>query len=290
MIHAMNILLCALLLQNTYGFKISMTATRDQILKPFRDGNAFKVISGLNNFNTDLVRNVATAAQSGGASHIDIACDPDLVKIAKAVSTVPICVSSVQPENFVAAVKAGADMIEIGNFDCFYDQGITFSAEDVLKMTRTTRELLPSTVLSVTVPHNLQLHEQVDLAKRLEEMGADIIQTEGKVVANTVGMGVQELIETAAPTLAAAFAISRAVSIPVMCASGLTDVTAPLALAAGARGVGIGSIVNKLPTSSMMTMAVTAVAAAIGRQLENIQEIPETSLSSATNALKNVNA
>lgn len=53
--------------------------------------------------------------------------------------------------------------------------------------------------------------------------------------------GVQGAIERAAPTLAAAHAISRAVRIPVMAASGLGDITAPMALAAGARGVGVGS-------------------------------------------------
>lgn len=53
--------------------------------------------------------------------------------------------------------------------------------------------------------------------------------------------GVQGAIERAAPTLAAAHAISRAVDIPVMAASGLSDITAPMALAAGARGVGVGS-------------------------------------------------
>lgn len=53
--------------------------------------------------------------------------------------------------------------------------------------------------------------------------------------------GVQGAIERAAPTLAAAYAISRAVKIPVMAASGLSAVTAPMALAAGARGVGVGS-------------------------------------------------
>lgn len=40
-------------------------------------------------------------------------------------------------------------------------QGLTFSAEDVLKMTRKTRELLPTIPLSVTVPHTLDLDEQV---------------------------------------------------------------------------------------------------------------------------------
>lgn len=53
--------------------------------------------------------------------------------------------------------------------------------------------------------------------------------------------GVQGAIERAAPTLAAAHAISRAVKIPVMAASGISDISAPFALAAGARGVGVGS-------------------------------------------------
>ena len=40
---------------------------------------------------------------------------------------------------------------------------------------------------------------------------------------DSLSMGIQELIETAAPTIASAYALSRAVSIPVMCSSGLTE-------------------------------------------------------------------
>eukprot|EP01036_Dinobryon_divergens_P013319 gene13319-17966_t len=155
----------ALLLPQSLGFTMNMAISREAILKPFREGNAFKVISGLHKFDSKLVKDVATAAKFGGASHVDIACDPELVKIAKSVSDIPVCVSSVEPAKFVGAVAAGADMIEIGNFDCFYEEGIIFTAEDVIKMTMKTRELLPSTVLSVTVPHTLPLHEQVELAK-----------------------------------------------------------------------------------------------------------------------------
>ena len=36
-------------------------------------------------------------------------------------------------------------MLELGNFDSFYDQGITFSADDVLDMAKETRELFPLT-------------------------------------------------------------------------------------------------------------------------------------------------
>lgn len=71
-----------------------------------------------------------------------------------------MCVSAVDPELFPPCVAAGADMVELGNFDFFYDQGITFSAGDVLEMTRRTRSLLPTVPLSVTVPHGLELTEQ----------------------------------------------------------------------------------------------------------------------------------
>ena len=54
------------------------------------------------------------------------------------------------------------------------------------------------------------------------------------------------MIEKAAPALAAAYEISRAVSIPVLCASGLSAVTVPMAIAAGASGVGVGSAISRL--------------------------------------------
>ena len=165
----------------------------------------------------------------------------------------------------MAAVEAGADMIEIGNFDGLYEQNILFSADDIVSLTKETRRLLPETPLSVTIPHSLPLDEQIALAMRLEACGADVLQTEGKLSANAASMGVQQLLEVAAPTLASAYALSRAVSIPVMCASGLTDVTAPLALAMGARGVGIGSMVNKLSSLNQMVLATSSIAAALGR-------------------------
>eukprot|EP00600_Ochromonadales_sp_CCMP1393_P009443 CAMPEP_0174972146 /NCGR_PEP_ID=MMETSP0004_2-20121128/10459_1 /TAXON_ID=420556 /ORGANISM="Ochromonas sp., Strain CCMP1393" /LENGTH=285 /DNA_ID=CAMNT_0016222321 /DNA_START=96 /DNA_END=953 /DNA_ORIENTATION=- len=239
---------------------------KEAVLQPFVERNALKIISGLHNFDKELVENVAWAAYKGGATHIDIACDPELVKIAKSVSNLPVCVSAVEPENFVHAVKAGADMVEIGNFDGFYEKGIEFTADDVIRMTEETRKLLPFVPLSVTIPHTLSLPDQIELAQRIEAAGADIIQTEGKVSANLPAgsVGTQELIGIAAPTLAAAHALSRAVSIPVMCASGLTDVTAPLAAAVGASGVGIGSMVNKLPSRQQMLLAVSALAGSMG--------------------------
>jgi hypothetical protein len=227
---------------------------------------ALKIISGLHNFDPERVAAVVRAADQGGATFVDIAADPGLVAIAKANTTLPICVSAVEPQLFVTAVAAGADLIEIGNFDSFYSQGRTFSAAEVLKLTRQTRALLPQIALSVTVPHTLALDEQVQLAIDLVEAGADMIQTEGGTSSQPTHSGILGLIEKAAPTLAAAYEIARAVSVPVLCASGLSDVTAPMAISAGASGIGVGSAVNQLNSEIAMIAVVRSLVEAMAVQ------------------------
>lgn len=229
-----------------------------------------KVIAGLSNFDAVAVGRIARAAAAGGADLIDLACDPALVRlVAESCPALPICVSAVDPALFPAAVAAGATMIEIGNFDSFYAQGRVFSAAEVLDLTRRTRALLPGTVLSVTVPHTLPLDQQEQLAVDLVAAGADLIQTEGGTGARPFSAGTLGLIEKAAPTLAAAHAISHALqaadrpAVPVLCASGLSAVTVPLALAAGASGVGVGSAVNRLDDELAMLVVVRSLRAAI---------------------------
>ncbi len=229
----------------------------------FDQGRSLKVISGLSNFDTQRVAATVTAADRGGATFVDIAADAGLVRLVRQLTNLPICVSAVEPEKFVEAVAAGADLIEIGNFDSFYAQGRRFEAEEVLALTQKTRSLLPSITLSVTVPHILQLDKQVQLAEELVKAGADIIQTEGGTSSNPIHPGTLGLIEKAAPTLAAAYEISRAVSVPVLCASGISSVTAPLAIAAGASGVGVGSAINQLNSEVVMIAAVRGLVEAL---------------------------
>ncbi|XP_034698048.1 uncharacterized protein ycf23-like [Vitis riparia] len=141
------------------------------------------------------------------------------------------------PAAFPAAVEAGAVMVDIGNYDSFYEKGVLFSPEQILKLTKETKRILPSMTLSVTVPHTLSPPDQVKLAELLEKEGMDIIQTEGGKCSNPTKPGVLGLIEKATPTLAAAYSISRTVQIPVMCSSGLSAVTAPMVITAEAAGV-----------------------------------------------------
>jgi len=225
--------------------------------------NVLKVISGLTNFDVDRVAAVVQAADQGGATFVDIAADPDLVRRARQLTDLPICVSAVEPKAFVPCVEAGATVIEIGNFDAFYAQGRRFEAEDVLDLTLATRALLPHITLAVTVPHILDLSDQVALAEALVIARADLIQTEGGTSSQPTHPGSLGLIEKAAPTLAAAYEISRAVALPVLCASGLSSVTAPMAIAAGAAGIGVGSAINQLNSDIAMVAAVRSLVEAL---------------------------
>lgn len=234
-----------------------------QLQPALAQGRALKVISGLMNFDADRTAMVVKAADRGGATFVDIAADPDLVRLCRSLTALPLCVSAVEPQKFVAAVDAGADLIEIGNFDAFYAQGRRFEADEVLALTQEVRSLLPDIMLSVTVPHILPLDEQVHLAQALVAEGADIIQTEGGTSSQPTHSGTLGLIEKAAPTLAAAYEISRGVEVPVLCASGLSNVTAPLAIASGAQGIGVGSAINRLDNEIAMIAVVRSLVEAL---------------------------
>ena len=121
------------------------------IQQELKSRSLLKVISGLNNFEVQSVKKISEAAFLGGADLLDIACNPKLVELASKISSLPVCVSSVNPKLFIDSVRAGAKMIEIGNYDSFYEKGIIFSDKKVLNLTKETRDLLPNTP-SVTVP------------------------------------------------------------------------------------------------------------------------------------------
>jgi hypothetical protein len=71
----------------------------------FAQSQGLKVISGLTNFDRDRVAAVVRAADQGGATFLDIAADADLVSMAKALTDLPICVSAVEAEAFLALCR-----------------------------------------------------------------------------------------------------------------------------------------------------------------------------------------
>lgn len=116
------------------------------------------------------------------------------------------------------------------------------------------------------------MEEQASLAATLAQMGVDVIQTEGSPFISTMSTGHQAAIEKAAPALSSTYVLSRTVTSKskgsgkntyVMASSGINEVTAPMALVCGARGVGVGSAITKCASEAEMATKVRAIACAI---------------------------
>lgn len=234
--------------------------------RQLKQKRAVKIISGINNFDLSSVASVCRAAQIGLASAVDVAADEKVIKTAKENTKLPVFVSSTQPFSLKKAVKWGADAIEVGNFDALYAQGFEFGADEVYEIALETMTLTQNDDIftCITIPGCIPVVEQIELAKKLELLGVDLIQTEGvKPMKAVKGAPASDLLSVAHQTIANTMEIAKNVSTPIMTASGITPQTAPLAFAAGASAVGVGSCVNKLRTQIAMAQAVREIVGAV---------------------------
>lgn len=219
---------------------------------------AVKIISGINNFDIEKAKMVVKAATLAKASAVDICADEEIIKMALETTNLPVFVSSIDPSELAKAVKLGDVAVEIGNYDALYKLGKVMDASQILEITKQTKELIndENVFMSVTVPGHISVEEQISLAKELEKLGVDLIQTEGACVANVQNDNTRGLIEMATVSIANTIELSRNIEIPVMTASGLTCSTVGMAFASGASAVGVGSCINKL--NSLLEMTATA--------------------------------
>ncbi|OGI03449.1 MAG: hypothetical protein A2Y25_10655 [Candidatus Melainabacteria bacterium GWF2_37_15] len=235
------------------------------------EGLKVKIIAGIDNYDIEKVLKIVKAAEIGGADAVDIAADENIIKLVKETCSLPVFVSSVVPEKLLMAKECGADILEIGNFDAMYKKGMRITAEEVLEITYRTIELVgDDTPICVTVPGHLDIAEQVSLAEDLEDIGIDLIQTEGAATIDAKSAGARGLIEKALASIANTVELSKNVRTPLMTASGITATTAPMAFAAGASAVGIGSCVNRLESEFEMIIAVKAIVEAVEAAKEKV--------------------
>jgi len=233
-----------------------------------------KIIAGIDNFDLNKVKQIVIAAEKGGANAVDISADEKIVKMAVETSSLPIFVSSIDPIELAQAARLGADALEIGNFDALYKKGLRITADEVLDIVDRTIELAGEDVfISVTVPGHLDIQEQIELAQQLEEMKVDLIQTEGAALVEPDADGARGLVQKATVSIANTIELVRNIGIPVMTASGITSTTAPLAFAAGAVGIGVGSCVNKLNSTLEMTATVMSIVDAVKIQSSTFETV-----------------
>lgn len=223
-----------------------------------------KIIAGIDNFDLEKVLKVAKAAQAGGADAVDIAASEEIISAVKQTYDIPVFVSSIDPEELLMAKECGADALEIGNFDAMYKKGVRITAGEVLEITQRTLDLVGKDIpLSVTVPGHIDIAEQVRLAEALEELGVDFIQTEGAATVDAKSSGARGLMEKALVSIANTAELAKNVSTKIITASGITSTTAPMAIAAGASAVGIGSCVNRLESELEMMVTVKGIVEAV---------------------------
>jgi thiamine monophosphate synthase len=234
----------------------------NQLMQALMERRAVKVIAGIANFDLDNVLMVVDAATRTGATAVDVAATPEIVRAVKAVTPITVFASSVVPEELARAVEAGADVVELGNYDALYEQGQFFDAEQVLQLAQETVALVQGRAqISVTLPGHLTLEAQRHLLMALE--GVDMIQTEGaaRQLSAEPTVATLTMAEKASLTLKNTRELARTCRLPLITASGIDASTVQAAFAAGASGVGIGRAVNQHASVGDMVAVLTQIMA-----------------------------
>nr|YP_009397804.1 hypothetical protein [Sonderella linearis]ARW66990.1 hypothetical protein [Sonderella linearis] len=226
-----------------------------QLYLPFYSKKIIKVIIGLDNSNIHQILKIAKAAELSDANYIDIIANPYIVKLLKSIVNLPICVSSINPISLYNCVLSGADLVEIGNFDMFYKDNIYLTYIDIINLAKETRSLVGNIDICVTIPHYLSLNEQIQIAKELESLGINILQTEGislnnytdykLLFDNKLSDKISISTDLSALTLSSTYILSKFVDIPIITSSAMNCLTCPIANFYGSSGVGIGKAISQ---------------------------------------------
>lgn len=223
-----------------------MNLYNTQLSKAFQSKSVLKVITGINNTNIGNVLKIAKAAELSRATYLDVAANVKLMKTLKSSCNLPICISSINPIDLYNCVLAGADLVEIGNYDFFYNQGIYLTAAQIVNLVLEVKCMVEEIDICVTIPYHITWIEQIYLAKKLEALGVSIIQTEGisrcyeaKFFSSVID--ISNLVDTSIPSLFSTYSLSQFVNIPIISSSGFKNLLAPIVYNYGASGIGFGS-------------------------------------------------
>lgn len=248
----------------------------------FKNKQVVKIISGIDNLNIAHILQYIKACEIGQATYIDIVANPEIVSFVKQRTNLPICVSSIDVNLLYKSVLAGADLVEVGNFDVFYSHGIILSSKQILKISKQIRLLLPYTDICVTIPHIFTLSQQIELALRLEDLGINIIQTEGNISKITYLDLIKHnkskdyllnSISTTSAALSSVYCLSNTVKIPILASSGINSLNSSIAFAYGASGIGIKSEIGCLSNVSRMHKRINEIVQSLNLNISNINNI-----------------
>nr|YP_009393266.1 hypothetical protein [Symphyocladiella dendroidea]ARW61828.1 hypothetical protein [Symphyocladiella dendroidea] len=223
-----------------------MNLSNVQLHNSFQSKNVIKVITGIHNTNIYQIAQIAKAADLAKASYLDVIANTKVVKFLKSFSSLPLCISSIDPIDIYNCISAGADLVEIGNYDTFYNKGVYITSFELVELIKEVKYLVGDIDLCVTIPYYFDLNEQIRLAQLLECLGVNIVQTEGIFTHNIHSLPKQlsVLTNSLSSSLLSTYFISKSVNIPVITSSGISSIFASTAINCGASGIGIGSAIR----------------------------------------------
>ena len=100
----------------------------------------------------------------------------------------------------------------------------------------------------------------------LEELGIDMIQTEGYPL-NNRNQQFNNTITNIAQTLSSTYLLSRYINIPIITSSALSYLTIPIAQQYGASGIGIGTTLSRLNNVNSMIYCMRDIELNINQQI-----------------------
>jgi len=221
-----------------------------ELHKSFASRKVIKLITGIDNLDISSIYKMVRAAELSGVTYVDIAANTKVVQLLKSNSSLPICVSSISPVELYNCAVAGADLVELGNFDFCYRQGIYLTSLEILTLAKEVLSLVGDIDVCVTIPYYIPLHQQIKLSQDLEFLGVNILQTESVFTQNkfiTPSLfynNTYHSIKPACLSLLSTYFISNNVHLPVIASSSMNSLSSPLALSCGATGIGISSSVK----------------------------------------------
>lgn len=239
----------------------------DLFKQALNEKRALKVISGINNFDLERVEMIVSSAIEAKATAVDVAARKEVLELSTRLiselnSDITLIASSISPIELAEAVNVfHVDAIELGNFDALYKEGLTMTSSQILDLVRETLSLIESRrseiMFSVTIPGSLAISEQISLARELELLNIDLIQTEGFVSEINNFEGARAWINRAELTISNTLELSKNIELPIMTASNINTITAQFAFAAGASAIGCGSCVNRLESKISMLAVIS---------------------------------
>lgn len=226
---------------------------------------ALKVISGINNVDLERVEMIVSSSIEAKATAVDVAAKQEIIELSQRLisesnSDIMLMVSSIVPMELANAVNMwNVEAIELGNFDALYREGLSMTSSQIISLVEETLSLIQErrseVLFSVTIPGMMPISEQISLARKLEEMHIDLIQTEGFVSQEMMNLeleGSRMLLNKAELTISNTLELSRNIELPIMTSSNINTITAPFAFAAGASVIGCGSCINRLESKISM--------------------------------------